>query len=266
MRRPRALGAALLLGTLFVLVPTVLPAADADAGDAVSRALSGDPEDLSFSLRLVALLTVLTVAPALLLLTTSFTRIIIVLGFVRRALGTQDVPPNQVILGLGLILTFSVMAPTWSDIYSNALQPYMENGGDGEAVLEYSVDRIRDFMYVHIHPDDLLLMAEISNPDLVEQYAVSDGGPSRAFVEALPTATVLPAFVLSELRRAFEMGFLIYLPFVVIDMVVASVLISMGMMMLPPVVVSLPFKILIFVLVDGWGKIVEQLMLSFAVA
>jgi flagellar biosynthetic protein FliP len=142
----------------------------------------------------------------------------------------------------------------------------MEHGGDGEVVLDYTVKRVREFMYVHIEESDLLLMAEISCPELVEAHAVADGGPTRAFVEAVPTAAIVPAFVLSELRRAFEMGFLIYLPFVVIDMVIASVLISMGMMMLPPVIVSLPFKILIFVLVDGWGKIVEQLMLGFQAA
>jgi len=260
----RAARLAIAAGVLAagLLLPAALPAAEGE--DLVSRAISGDPEDLSVSLRIVVLLTVLTVAPSILLLTTSFTRIIIVLGFVRRALGTQEVPPNQVILGLGLILTFAVMAPTWGDIYTNALGPYMENGGDGQEVLDYSVKRIREFMYVHIDESDLLLMAEISSPELIEQYAVSDGGPTRSFVEALPVSAILPAFVLSELKRAFEMGFLIYLPFVVIDMVIASVLISMGMMMLPPVIISLPFKILIFVLVDGWGKIVEQLMLSFA--
>ena len=250
--------------TIFtLLLPPVAQAAEGD--DIVQRALSGDPSDISVSIRIVALLTVLTVAPALLLLTTSFTRIIIVLGFVRRALGTQEVPPNQVILGLGLILTFTIMAPTWGDIYENALDPYMQNQLSGEETIEYSVTRIRHFMYDHIAPDDLLLMAEITSPELVEQYSVADGGPTLEFVEALPTRAIVPAFVLSELERAFEMGFLIYLPFVVIDMVIASVLISMGMMMLPPVVVSLPFKILIFVLVDGWGKIVEQLMWSFQV-
>ncbi len=237
----------------------------ADGDDILKRAISGEPSDISVSLRIVALMTVLTVAPALLLLTTSFTRIIIVLGFVRRALGTQEVPPNQVILGLGLILTFTVMAPTWGDIYENALDPYMQNELSGEETIDYSVTRIRHFMYDHIAPDDLMLMAEITSPELVEAYAASDGGPTLAFVESLPTRAIVPAFVLSELERAFEMGFLIYLPFVVIDMVIASVLISMGMMMLPPVVVSLPFKILIFVLVDGWGKIVEQLMWSFQV-
>jgi flagellar biosynthetic protein FliP len=260
LRSLRSLG----LVAAGVLLPSLIGAEEGD--DLLSRAISGDSADLSVSLRIIVMMTVLTVAPSILLLTTSFTRIIIVLGFVRRALGTQEVPPNQVIVGLALILTFSVMAPTWGDIYTNAVGPYMENGGDGKVVLDYSVQRVREFMYQHIGEDDLLLMAEISSPELIDQYSVADGGPSLAFVDALPTSVVVPAFVLSELKLAFEMGFLIYLPFVVIDMVVASVLISMGMMMLPPVIVSLPFKILIFVLVDGWGKIVEQLMFSFAAA
>ncbi len=252
----------LVVGTLLVF-PGIAEAADGD--DIVSRALSGNPDDLSMSLRIVAMLTVLTVAPAILLLTTSFTRIIIVLGFVRRALGTQEVPPNQVILGLGLILTFAVMSPTWSDIYENALDPYMQKELSGAETIEYSVQRVREFMYLHIEPDDLMLMAEISSPNVVEDFSNRPEATEQQFLEALPVSAVVSAFVLSELERAFEMGFLIYLPFVVIDMVIASVLISMGMMMLPPVIVSLPFKILIFVLVDGWGKIVEQLMLSFTV-
>ncbi len=262
--RPRRRLLCPALVAIAVLLPSLLRAAEGD--DLISRALSGSPEDLSVSLRIVVLMTVLTIAPAILLLTTSFTRIIIVLGFVRRALGTQEVPPNQVIVGLGLILTFAVMAPTWTDIYSNAIVPYMENGGDGKEALDYSVGRIREFMVPHIDQDDLLLMTEISAPDLLTQYAVSTDDLPAGFVDAVPTSALVPAFVLSELKRAFEMGFLIYLPFVVIDMVVASVLISMGMMMLPPVIVSLPFKILIFVLVDGWGKIVEQLMFSFQVS
>ena len=249
-----------------LLVAPAQVAEGAEEDNIVERALSGDPADISVSLRIVALLTVLTVAPAILLMTTCFTRIIIVLGFVRRALGTQEVPPNQVILGLGLILTFTVMAPTWGDIYENAIDPYMNNQMGGQEAIDYSVAQMRHFMLHHIHPDDLLLMAEITSPELVEEYAVLQNGATGAFVEALPTRAIVPAFVLSELERAFEMGFLIYLPFVVIDMVIASVLISMGMMMLPPVVVSLPFKILIFVLVDGWGKVVEQLMWSFQVA
>ncbi len=251
-----------VLGSLLIF-PGIAVAAEGD--DVVSRALSGNPDDLSMSLRIVAMLTVLTVAPAILLLTTSFTRIIIVLGFVRRALGTQEVPPNQVILGLGLILTFAVMSPTWSDIYENALDPYMQKELSGAETLDYSVQRVREFMYLHIEPDDLMLMAEISSPNVVEEFSNRPEATEQQFLEALPVSAIVPAFVLSELGRAFEMGFLIYLPFVVIDMVIASVLISMGMMMLPPVVVSLPFKILIFVLVDGWGKIVEQLMLSFTV-
>lgn len=264
----------LLLGAVLLLSSLAVPQAlFADDGSSiVERVLSGQPEDLSYSLRMVILMTVLTVAPAFLLLTTCFTRIVIVLGFVRRALGTQEVPPNQVVIGLALFLTFMVMAPTWQDIYQNALVPYMAAEDpqstidpiSGEEALEYSVSKMRDFMFHHVDENDLLLMSEIANPELVEKYGADDGVLTTSFVDAVPTTTVIPAFILSELRRAFEMGFLIYLPFLVIDMVVASVLVSMGMMMLPPVLVSLPFKILVFVLVDGWGMVVEQLALSFA--
>jgi len=268
-RRPtplaRALRGLLVAGMLLLVLGGLAPPhAEAADGDGVlERAISGAPSDLSVSLRIAAILTVLTIAPAILLMTTCFTRIIIVLGFVRRALGTQEVPPNQIIIGLGLILTFTVMAPTWGDIYENALDPYMNEQLSGEETIEYSVQRIRSFMFDHIHPDDLLLMTEITSPELYQRYELDPEKDWGTLLEAVPTTAVVSAFVLSELERAFEMGFLIYLPFVVIDMVIASVLISMGMMMLPPVVVSLPFKILLFVLVDGWGKIVEQLMLSF---
>ena len=263
------LGGLVLFSSLLAMPQTLL--AD-DATSIIDRILSGEPEDLSFSLRMVILMTVLTVAPAFLLLTTCFTRIVIVLSFVRRALGTQEVPPNQVVVGLALFLTFMVMAPTWQDIYENALVPYMA-GADpesstasisGEEAIDYSLTKMRDFMFRHIDENDLLLMSEIANPDLVEKYGADDGVLTTLFIDEVPTTTVIPAFILSELRRAFEMGFLIYLPFLVIDVVVASILISMGMMMMPPVLVSLPFKILVFVLVDGWGMVVEQLALSFA--
>ena len=217
-------------------------------------------------LGVLALVTVLSVAPGVLLLTTAFPRIVIVLSFVRRALSTQDVPPNHVIVGLALILTLMVMAPTFVNIQERALQPFLDREiSDGEA-LERSVQELRAFMLPHTDRGDLELMIGIANPELLAGLVDDSGtytGMDALYVDDIPTFTLVPAFLLSELKRAFEMGFMIYLPFVVIDLVVASTLISMGMIMLPPVLVSLPFKILIFVLVDGWGKIVGQLALSF---
>ncbi len=215
------------------------------------------PDNLTVSLKILAILTILTVAPSILLLTTAFPRIVIVLGFVRRALSLQEVPPTQVIIGLALILTFMVMAPTFNQIKDDALLPYLDHRiSDGEA-LEITVSHMRDFMWRHVDYRDLELMLAISSPELVSDPI------EKIPLKSVPTTTLMPAFLLSELKRAFEMGFMIYLPFLVIDLVVASTLISMGMLVLPPVLISLPFKVLVFVLVDGWGKIVEQLAISF---
>ncbi|MGE4619646.1 MAG: flagellar type III secretion system pore protein FliP [Planctomycetota bacterium] len=267
----------LLLGVLgaFVILVVVAPQAWADGNadsvsNVVEKVLSGSPENISISIRLILITTVLSIAPALLLLTTCFTRIVVVLGFARRAIGTQDSPPNQVLIGLSLMLTFAVMGPIWGDIYSNALKPYadqvpMPSIGrvpTGEEAFSYAENRIRDFMYHSIDENDLLLMARVGAPAVVESQYADDGLITSSFLEALPTSVIMPSFVLSELRRAFEMGFMIYLPFVVIDLVVSAILVSMGMLMLPPVIVSLPFKVLVFVLVDGWGLVVEQLLIS----
>ncbi|NRA74772.1 MAG: flagellar type III secretion system pore protein FliP [Planctomycetes bacterium] len=236
----------------------------------VEKILSGSPENVGISLRLILIMTVLSIAPALLLLTTCFTRIIVVLGFVRRAIGTQESPPNQVLIGLSLMLTIAVMGPIWGDIYSNAIRPYadqvpMASIGrvpTGEEAFQYAENKVREFMYRFIDESDLLLMARVGAPAVVENQYTDDGFITSEFLNSLPTTVIMPAFVLSELRRAFEMGFMIYLPFVVIDLVVSAILVSMGMLMLPPVIVSLPFKVLVFVLVDGWGLVVEQLMVS----
>lgn len=216
------------------------------------------PGNLSVSLKILGLLTILTVAPAILLLTTAFPRIIIVLGFVRRALSTQEVPPNQVIIGLGLILTFFVMAPTFDAIWEDAIQPYMQGEiTDDFEALEIAVGHMEAFMWRQVDEKSLDAMMQISMPDL------EPSGYATLEMEDIPLSTLAPAFILSELKRAFEMGFMIYLPFVVIDLVVASTLISMGMLVLPPVLISLPFKVLIFVLVDGWEIIVTELAKSF---
>jgi len=209
------------------------------------------PEQVSNALQVLFLLTILSVAPAILLMTTCFTRIVIVLGFVRQAMGTQNMPPTQIILGLSLFLSFFVMSPTLNQINTKALQPYMnEEIGQPEA-LERALQPLREFMFSQVRENELALLTEIAMD--AEPLEKSD----------IPTMTLIPAFMLSELKRAFQMGFMIYIPFLVIDMIVASILMSMGMMMLPPVIISMPFKLLLFVLVDGWSLVVGSLIKSF---
>lgn len=210
-----------------------------------------DPSSVSTSVKLLLLLTVLSLAPSILILMTSFTRIIIVLSFVRTSLATQQMPPNQVLIGLALFLTFFVMAPTFSEVYDEALQPLFEE----EITLDEAYDRastpMKEFMSKHTRQKDLALFmnyAEIDKPENIQD---------------IPLTTLVPAFAISELKTAFQMGFMIFVPFLIIDMAVASVLMSMGMMMLPPVMISLPFKILLFVLVDGWYLITQSLLKGF---
>ncbi len=210
------------------------------------------PGQVSNALQVLFVLTILSVAPAILLMTTCFTRIVIVLGFVRQAMGTQNMPPTQVILGLSLFLSFFVMSPTINRINEEALQPYLNEQLDQPAALEKAVAPMRDFMFSQVREAELSLLAEIT----------LDGEPLEP--KDIPTMTLIPAFMLSELKRAFQMGFMIYIPFLVIDMIVASVLMSMGMMMLPPVIISMPFKLLLFVLVDGWSLVVGSLIKSFS--
>lgn len=211
------------------------------------------PQEGLQTLQIFLLLTVLSIAPALLILTTAFTRIVIVLGFVRNAMGTQQIPPNQVLLGLSLFLTFAVMAPTFSEINQTALQPYLNGDlGQTEAVEKGAIP-LKKFMMKQTREADLALMLEITQSPAPE-------GP-----EDVGFFTVVPAFVISELRLAFTMGFLLFLPFVIIDVIAASTMMSMGMMMVPPTLISLPFKILLFVLVDGWHLLVQSLFQSFQV-
>ncbi|NCO52054.1 MAG: flagellar type III secretion system pore protein FliP, partial [Deltaproteobacteria bacterium] len=199
----------------------------------------------------IILLTVLSIAPAILLMTTGFTRIVIVLSFVRQAMGTQQAPSNQIVIGLALFLTFFVMAPVFTQINETALQPYLEQQIDQTQALEKALLPIRNFMFSQVAEKDLTLMLSISQSSQPETK------------EDVSLLTLIPAFMLSELKRAFQMGFLIFVPFLVIDMVVASILMAMGMMMLPPIVISLPFKILLFVLVDGWSLVIGSLVQSF---
>ena len=210
------------------------------------------PEQVVPALQILMLLTVLSIAPAILLMMTSFVRVVIVLSFIRHAIGTQQMPPNQVIIGLALFLTFFIMSPVLSQIDDTALQPYLAKNISQAEALKKASEPLREFMLKQTGEDELGLLVDISG-----RQAVSTP-------EEVGTMTLVPAFMLSELKRAFQMGFMVFVPFLVIDMVVASVLMSMGMMMLPPVIISLPFKLLLFVLVDGWSLIVGSLVRSFA--
>jgi len=210
-----------------------------------------DPEDISTSVKLLLLLTVLSLAPGILILMTSFTRILIVLSFVRTSLATQQMPPNQVLVGIALFLTFFIMAPTFEEVNNQALTPlFNEEITLDEAYEEASIP-IKDFMGKHTRQKDLALFMNYSGMERPET------------IQDVPLTTLVPAFAISELKTAFQMGFMIFVPFLVIDMAVASVLMSMGMMMLPPVMISLPFKILLFVLVDGWFLITKSLLEGF---
>ena len=226
-------------------IPLVLPKITIEAGEA------SQPQELVLSLQILLLLTILSLAPAILIMVTSFTRIVVVLGFVRNALGSPQIPPTAVVIGLSLFLTFFIMAPTFSQIQDNALSPYLAGSITQEEALHRGVNSLRDFMFRQTQEKDLALLVSFANL------------PRPQMRDDIPTHVLIPAFILSELRAAFTLGFLIYIPFLVIDMVVASILMSMGMMMLPPVMISLPFKLLLFVLVDGWDLITRGLTLSF---
>lgn len=211
----------------------------------------GQPQQVTSGVQLLVLLTVLSVAPTILILATSFTRIVIVLSMLRNAIGTPTIPPNQVVIGLSILLTFFIMSPVYGKINETAIQPYVKNQITQEVAFTRAIDPIREFMFKQTREKDIALFMEMSGKDRPSQLADID------------TVDLFPAFVISELRTAFTMGFIIYIPFLIIDLVISSVLLSMGMMMLPPSLVSLPFKVLLFVLVDGWYLIAKSLMLSF---
>ncbi|OGX60716.1 MAG: flagellar biosynthetic protein FliP [Paenibacillus sp. RIFOXYA1_FULL_44_5] len=200
---------------------------------------------------ILLLITVLSIAPSILVLMTSFTRIVIVLGFARSSLGTQQMPPNQVLIGLALFLTFFIMSPVLTQINHDALQPLLQGKITQTVALDKASIPLKKFMAAQTREKDLLLFLNYTN------------SPKPKNIEDIPLTTLVPAFAISELRTAFTMGFMIFIPFLVIDMIVASTLMSMGMMMLPPVMISLPFKILLFVMVDGWYLVVQSLLLSY---
>ncbi len=209
------------------------------------------PGDVSSLLQIFFLMTVLSLAPGLLIMTTSFTRTVVVLSFLRNAIGAQQAPSNQIVVGLSLFLTFFIMAPVWQQINKEAIVPYKAGTISQETALKKAVEPVRKFMFSQTREKDIALFVNLSKL------------PRPAKAGDVPTMTLIPAFMISELRTAFQIGFLIYIPFLVVDMVVASVLMSMGMMMLPPAMISLPFKILLFVLVDGWGLMIGSLVKSF---
>jgi flagellar biosynthetic protein FliP len=211
----------------------------------------GNPTETVAALRILILFTVLSLAPAILIMMTSFTRIVVVLSFLRQALSTQNMPPNQLIIGLSLFLTFFVMAPVIQEINTKSVTPYMAEKIDQATAISRAEGPIREFMFKQTREKDLLLFLELARA----------AKPKTR--KDVPTWVLIPAFMVSELKTAFQIGFMLYLPFLIIDMVVASVLMAMGMMMLPPVVISLPFKLLLFVLVDGWELVVGSLVKSF---
>jgi len=214
---------------------------------------SDSPQDISVTLQLLLLLTVLSLAPSIMIMTTSFLRLIIVFHFLRNALGTQQMPPNQLLAGMALFITFFIMAPTWNKVNDEALKPYMDGKITMDSAYNKGINPLREFMFKNVRDEDLELFVSLSNM------------PKPNTRNDLPTYVLIPAFVISELRAGFIIGFFLFIPFLVVDMIVSSVLMSMGMMMLPPMLVSLPFKVLLFVLVDGWNLIVGSLVRSFNV-
>ncbi len=219
--------------------------------NSITITTQGDNGSVNGTLRILITLTLIAIAPTLLIMLTSYTRILIVLHFTRAALNTQTAPPNQVLIGLALFLSFFIMRPTLGQIYTNAIQPFDQGTITQEEFFEEAVTPMREFMYGQTQTKDVKMFLEISKQEW-------DGS-----LESIPTEVLIPSFVVSELRTAFIIGFLIYIPFIVIDMVVASALMSMGMMMLPPTTISMPFKILLFVLADGWNLIIGNLVKTF---
>lgn len=212
---------------------------------------TNEPTEVVDTLKVLFILTILALVPAFMILVTSFTRIIVVLSFVRMAMATQQTPPNQVLIGLALFLTFFIMAPVFEQIRVDALEPYLANEISQEAALANAETHLKEFMLKHTREKDLALFVNASSMDRPES------------TEDIDIMVLIPAFVISELKTAFQMGFLIFVPFLIIDMVIASTLMSMGMFMVPPIIISLPFKILLFVMTDGWYLIVQSLLQSY---
>jgi flagellar biosynthesis protein FliP len=251
-----------VVGLLLLQTAPVHAQSVANDGGSVTFSVDGGKDQLTTSIKIVLLMTVLTLAPSLVVLTTSFTRILIVLGFLRQAIGTQQTPSNQILAGIALFLTIVVMMPVFEEINETALQPYLkaqeEVTGGAEAsmserqALDAGIIPLKRFMLAQTRQKDLAMFMDFAKVEMPLEP------------EQLSLSVVVPSFLTSELKTAFQMGFMLYLPFLVVDMVIASVLMSMGMMMLPPILISLPFKILLFVLVDGWHLVTRSLVAAFA--
>jgi flagellar biosynthetic protein FliP len=251
----RFVGVVLAIGLSTVLLaPEDSAAADppnAAPFISVNMDQSQEPGKIAVVMQIFLLMTVLSLAPAILIMLTSFTRVVIVLSLLRRALGTMQMPPNQVLIGLALFLTFFIMTPVWQQINQTALQPYLEDKIEQKQALQKAAEPLRGFMFKQTREKDLALFVSIAK---IER-------PKDA--NDIPISVLIPSFIISEVKTAFQIGLLLYVPFLIIDMVVASVLLSMGMMMLPPIMISLPFKLMLFVLADGWNLLIGSLVRSF---
>ena len=231
--------------TSCVEAAPIIPNVNVEVGTA------DNPEQVASTLQIIAVLTLATIAPGILMMTTSFVRIVVIIGFLRNALATQNVPPNQVIVSLAMFLTFYIMAPYWSQANDNGLQPYLAGQISQEEAITNVLEPMREFMFRQTRETDLALFVNLSDAERPNSQ------------EDVSTFVLIPAFMISELKTAFQIGFMLYVPFIVIDMIVATTLMSMGMMMLPPVMISLPFKILLFVMIDGWHLLVRSIIVSF---
>lgn len=243
----------ILVIVLLLILPSVVSAEPFASlfGKTLTIEDNNEPQNYVFSIQLLLILTVLTLAPSILIMMTGFTRILIVLSFIRSAMGLQQTPPNHVIIGLSLFLTIFIMAPIATEINNEAIQPYVREEINQDIAIERSLEPIRNFMFKQTRDKDIGLFLNMKGVGEIDT------------INEIPIYVIIPAFIISELKTAFQIGFIIYIPFLVIDMVVASTLMAMGMMMLPPVIISLPFKILLFVLVDGWNLIIKSLVLGF---
>jgi flagellar biosynthetic protein FliP len=252
-RLQQSLSILILLATVW---PCAVMAADPGAGlplFSINVDQAPTPGKVGVVMQIFLLMTVLSLAPSILVMLTSFTRIAIVLSLLRQAIGSNQIPPSQIIIGLSLFLTFFIMTPVWQRVHQEAITPYLANEIDSKQAFEKAMEPVRHFMIKQTREKDLSMMVQVAK--LERPKTIDD----------VPTQVLIPSFIISELKTAFQIGFMLYVPFLIIDMVVASVLLSMGMMMLPPVMVSLPFKLMIFVLTDGWYLIVGSLVKSFVV-
>ena len=256
MNRPKLISCICSFLIIFAIIAMVSPAEAQQLPLLPTLSIgvqqADNPQQVSVLLQILFLLTVLSLAPAIVIMMTSFTRLAIVLSLVRHAIGSQQMPPNQIIVGLALLLTFFLMAPVYTQINSEALQPYLAEEISQDDAITRALEPIRAFMFKQTRKKDLSLFIDISGSAKPQNY------------DEIPTIVLISSFVISELKTAFQIGFIIYIPFLIIDMVVASVLLSMGMMMLPPFMVSLPFKLMLFVLIDGWNLLVGSMIKSFA--